>query len=131
MEELHHWPYTAERNNTPPLRLSASTNGQGTQIVGSTLAAAGDAHAQGESSQRVFLSSSHEIAAALEVALQHEEDLVVDTEAFVVGNPRASEAKFLAWAGAVHLTGRHPLKEWHQPAPRQGAQVRSKAWRTS
>jgi hypothetical protein len=123
MEERHDWPYTAGGNNAPPLRLSASTDRQGTRhatsgtrmlrrhiwavlggllvlvgIVGSTLAATGDAHAEAESSQRAFLSPSQEIAAAL---------------------------------GAVHLTGHHPLEGWHEPAPRQGAQVRGKAWRTS
>ncbi len=84
-------------------------------IVGSTLAATGDAHAQAESSQRAFLSSSQEIAAALEVALQHEEDLVADTEALEVENPHASAAQFLAWAGAAHLTGRHPLEGGMKP----------------
>ena len=31
MEEVQHWSYTAGRNKTPPLRLSASTNGQDAQ----------------------------------------------------------------------------------------------------
>ena len=74
MKERHDWRYTARGNNTPPLRLSASTIGV--------------AHAHAESSQQAFLASSQEIAAAL---------------------------------GAVHLTGRHPLEEWHEPAPHKGA----------
>ena len=77
-------------------------------IVSSTLAATGDAHAQGETSQTAFLSSSQEIAAVLEVALQHEEDLVVGAQAFVVGDPHASEAQFVAWADAVHAMARYP-----------------------
>jgi diguanylate cyclase (GGDEF)-like protein len=132
MEEVQ-WPYAGRRNKTPPLRLSGSANGQGTQnaasgkttarrhvwamfgallvLVGlacSTLAATRDAHAETVKSQKAFLSSSQQIAAVLEVALQHEEDLVVDTEAFVVGDPHASEAQFVAWAGAVHAMARYP-----------------------
>jgi diguanylate cyclase (GGDEF)-like protein len=135
MDEVQERPYAAEPNKRPPLSLSlsASANGKGLKlrtadnstlrrhiwamlgatlvvvgIVSSTLAATGDAHAQGESSQKAFLSSSQEIAAVLDVALQHEEDLVVDTEAFVVGNPHASEAQFVAWADAVHAMARYP-----------------------
>jgi len=133
MDEVHQRPYAAERNKRPPLSLSASANGKRPQrqtasngtlrghiwamlgatlvvvgIASSTLAAAGDAHAQGDRSQRAFLSSSQEIATVLEVALQHEEDLVVDTEAFVVGDPHASEAQFVAWADAVHAMTRYP-----------------------
>jgi diguanylate cyclase (GGDEF)-like protein len=133
MEEVQHWPHTAERNKTPPLQLSASTHTKATQhrtsgkrrprghiwgtlgallvlvgIVGSVVAATGVAHAQAANSQRAFLSSSNEIAAVTGLALLHEEDLVVDTEAFVLGEPHASEAEFLAWASSERAMTRFP-----------------------
>jgi diguanylate cyclase (GGDEF)-like protein len=77
-------------------------------IVSSALAASAVAHAQGASSQRAFLSSSDEIAAIVELALLHEEDLVVDTEAFVLGEPHATEAEFLAWASSERAMTRFP-----------------------
>ena len=98
-------------------------------IASSTLAAAGNAHAHGERSQRAFLSSSQEIAAVLEVTLQHDEDLVVDTEAFVVGDPHATEAQFVAWADAEHAMTRYPeLRSFGEalvvPAPKLKAFVK-------
>jgi diguanylate cyclase (GGDEF)-like protein len=154
MDEVHQQPYAAERHKRSPLSLSASSNGKGPQhrsasngtlrghiwamlgamlvvvgIASSTLAAAGNAHAHGERSQRAFLSSSQEIAAVLEVTLQHDEDLVVDTEAFVVGDPHATEAQFVAWADAEHAMTRYPeLRSFGEalvvPAPKLKAFVK-------
>lgn len=154
MDEVHQQPYAAERHKRSPLSLSASSNGKGPQhrsasngtlrghiwamlgamlvvvgIASSTLAAAGNAHAHGERSQRAFLSSSQEIAAVLEVTLQHDEDLVVDTEAFVVGDPHAREAQFVAWADAEHAMTRYPeLRSFGEalvvPAPKLKAFVK-------
>ena len=100
-------PATTERCDATFGRCS----GQCSSLLGLSarrLPPAGSPALQGASSQRSFLSSSDEIAAIVELALLHEEDLVVDTEAFVLGEPHATEAEFLAWASSERAMTRFP-----------------------
>ena len=76
--------------------------------AGSFLAASAGAHSRGEASKRAFDASSAEIAAVLGLAVQHEEDLVVSIEAFILGNPDASHVEFVTWANMVHALDRYP-----------------------
>src|SRR5580698_8242717 len=59
-------------------------------------------------SHKQLSSSSVEIAGALRLAIQHEQDLIVSTESFIVGNPHPSQAQFTAWANDVNVLHRYP-----------------------
>jgi hypothetical protein len=56
----------------------------------------------------VLQNSSAEVASTLRLAIQHQDDLVVNASGFVVANPDASEAAFRAWATSVHVLDRYP-----------------------
>lgn len=55
-----------------------------------------------------FRLASAEIASTLKLAIEHEEDLVVNASAFVTGNPNGSPADFDRWAESVHAMQRFP-----------------------
>jgi diguanylate cyclase (GGDEF)-like protein len=66
------------------------------------------AHSDVDKARLAFHLASAEIAATLKLAIQHEEDLVVNASAFVTGNPNASAADFDRWAESVHAMRRYP-----------------------
>jgi diguanylate cyclase (GGDEF)-like protein len=76
--------------------------------AGSLLAASTVAHNAAQRSHTVFAASAAEIAGTLRLAIQHENDLIVDAKAFVLGNPHASEAMFAQWAGNVNALRSYP-----------------------
>jgi len=84
-------------------------------IVGGTLAAVLGARSVASSevqkARLAFRSSSQEIAAALKLAIQHEEDLVVAASAYITSNPDATPAQFDRWATAVQAMHRYPELE--------------------
>jgi diguanylate cyclase (GGDEF)-like protein len=53
-------------------------------------------------------TSSVEIASALNLAIQHEQDLAISAGAFNVENPNASESSFLRWVNDVDAFRRYP-----------------------
>lgn len=55
-----------------------------------------------------FATSSHEIASTLTLALQHEEDLVVNAGAFFVLGPTSTQSEFRQWMGASRAFARYP-----------------------
>ena len=55
-----------------------------------------------------FRSSSAQIASTLQLAIQHEEDLVVAARAFVVGDPAAPPSAFRRWTTSVAALQRYP-----------------------
>jgi diguanylate cyclase (GGDEF)-like protein len=61
-----------------------------------------------EQSRRAFAASSADVASTPQLAIQHEEDLIIGARGFVVGNPHATEAQFLQWANAVQALQRYP-----------------------
>ena len=77
-------------------------------IVGSVAAAVGVARNGAANSRRAFRASSEEIASTLQLAIQHEQDLIVSASGFVTGNPGASNAQFVRWAKSVHAIARYP-----------------------
>src|ERR1700689_3623662 len=81
-------------------------------VVGGALASVLGARALSRSeagkARLAFHLASDQIASALTLALQHEEDLVVSASAFVTGNPGASAAGFDRWAESVHAMQRYP-----------------------
>jgi diguanylate cyclase (GGDEF)-like protein len=77
--------------------------------IASAVGAAGMvARAAGVNSQRAFRSRSAEIASTLQLAIQHEQDLIFSASAFVIGDPNASNAQFVAWARSEHALARYP-----------------------
>ena len=76
--------------------------------VGSFLAARAVAHSDKQKSQRALAATSADVTARLRLAIQHEEDLVVSTSAFIVSNPRISNAKFNEWVRADRVVERYP-----------------------
>ncbi len=80
-------------------------------IVASTLGARTVASNDRARAHATFTTAAHEVAATLTLALQHEEDLAVAARAFIVGDPHASQAAFLAWTRAVEALARYPELE--------------------
>jgi diguanylate cyclase (GGDEF)-like protein len=76
--------------------------------IGSVLGAQAVARSEGQRSRQAFVTSSMEIASTLQLAIQHEEDLVVTAGALVVRNPNASQAVFLQWTSSVRAFERYP-----------------------
>ena len=76
--------------------------------VGSFFAARAVAHSDKQKSQRALAATSADVTARLRLAIQHEEDLVVSTSAFIVSNPRISNAKFNEWVRADRVVERYP-----------------------
>jgi diguanylate cyclase (GGDEF)-like protein len=77
-------------------------------MVASVVAAAAVARNGQADSRRAFRSESAQIASALQLSIQHEQDLISSASGFVIGNPRASNAQFVAWAQSVHALERYP-----------------------
>jgi len=63
-------------------------------IVGSALAAVSVERNGAMTSRRAFRASSAEIALTLQIAIQHERDLIVSASGFVIGNPNATNAQY-------------------------------------
>ncbi len=59
-------------------------------------------------SQRHFRTGSAEIASTLQLAIEHEQDLIVSASGFVIGNPTHLTRQFVAWARSVHALARYP-----------------------
>jgi hypothetical protein len=76
--------------------------------VGSFFAARAVAHSDKQKSQRALAATSADVTARLRLAIQHEEDLVVSTSAFIVSNPRISNAKFNEWVRADRAVEGYP-----------------------
>jgi diguanylate cyclase (GGDEF)-like protein len=81
-------------------------------------------------SHKALSASSVEIASALTLAIQHEQDLIVSTESFMVGNPHPSQGEFTAWANDINALGRYPellglLDLQYVPASQLGAYAKA------
>jgi len=76
--------------------------------VGGSVYAFGSVRGASERSHKALVSSSVEVAAALRLAIQHEQDLIVSTESFIIGNPSPSQAQFSKWADEVGALKRYP-----------------------
>jgi diguanylate cyclase (GGDEF)-like protein len=80
-------------------------------LLGSTVATFASlalARSDAQKSHREFATTGAQVAATLQLAIQHEQDLIVSARAFVVGNPHATEAQFLQWAHSVQTMHRYP-----------------------
>jgi diguanylate cyclase (GGDEF)-like protein len=77
-------------------------------IVGSVLGAHAMVHTDAAKSRRTFQRTSTTIAAALKLAIRHEEQLVVSASTFFVDHPHATLAEFAAWTNWARTTRRYP-----------------------
>ena len=57
---------------------------------------------------RSFISSSTAIAATLQLAILHEQDLMSSASGFIAGDPNASNQQFVQWATSVDALARYP-----------------------
>jgi type II secretory pathway pseudopilin PulG len=77
-------------------------------VVGSILVANGAGHNAAADSRREAVASSREIASTLQLAIQHEQDLVVDTSASISRDPDLTETAFRQWIMAISAFKRYP-----------------------
>ena len=77
-------------------------------LVGVVFAADSVAHSDAARSRQAFESSSAEIASTLQLAIQHEEDLILSGAAYLAGNPDGSNAQFLKWSDSIQALTRYP-----------------------
>ena len=102
------------RSGAPGLakRRSAWVAVAGILLVGGTLSAALAAVSLGNSdaarSRQAFEASSAEIASTLELAIEHEDDLITSADGFIAGNPNASNTEFRDWGTSVSALARYP-----------------------
>jgi diguanylate cyclase (GGDEF)-like protein len=77
-------------------------------VLAAVLVAREVARSEAGKARLTFHLASAEIASTLRIALQREEDLVVNASAFITRNPSASAADFDRWAESVHTMQRYP-----------------------
>ena len=76
--------------------------------IAAVLGARAVAHSDANRAREGFHLGSAEVASTLELAIQHEQDLVADTSAFVAGHPDVSPANFDRWSEAAGAMRRYP-----------------------
>ena len=76
--------------------------------VGSALAASSVATRDADRARAAFATSAAHVASTLQLAIQHEEDLVYSAAGFVSGNPTATKADFARWQNATQALQRYP-----------------------
>jgi diguanylate cyclase (GGDEF)-like protein len=77
-------------------------------FVGSFLGANNFARNDVQRNRSSLQTSTVEIASALNLAIQHEQDLAISGGAFMVENPNASESSFIRWVSNVDAFRRYP-----------------------
>jgi diguanylate cyclase (GGDEF)-like protein len=77
-------------------------------FLGSFLGANNLAQTDNQQAHQNLQTSSVEIAATLNLAIQHEQDLAISAGAFIVENPRASESSFIRWVKNEDAFSRYP-----------------------
>ena len=77
-------------------------------IVGSLFAARSVASSEANEARNVFERSSAEVASTLQLAIAHQDDLVLNVGAYVVANPNASQADVVHWSEAADHMDRFP-----------------------
>jgi diguanylate cyclase (GGDEF)-like protein len=77
-------------------------------VVGSVFAAGAVGRDDANKSQKSFERSSGSIASTLLLAIQRQDDLVVDAGAYVLDNPITSQAGFVQWTNSAQAFARFP-----------------------
>ncbi len=76
--------------------------------AGAVLAARSIANRQAGAARVAFTTASAQVASTLQLAIQHEEDLIYAASVFLAENPHATEADFARWQNAVQALKRYP-----------------------
>ncbi len=76
--------------------------------LGAAIGARAVARSDADKARQAFHLSSAEVASTLKLAIEHEQDLVADTSAFVARNPKVSPANFDRWVEAAQAMRRYP-----------------------
>jgi diguanylate cyclase (GGDEF)-like protein len=80
-------------------------------VIGSLLGARAVTRSDADKQRLAFHLAATEITSTLKLAIQHEEDLVVNASAFIADNPTASAERFDRWLETVHAMARYPELE--------------------
>jgi diguanylate cyclase (GGDEF)-like protein len=80
----------------------------GVGFLGSFLGANNSAQNDVQQARQNLQTSTVEIASALNLAIQHEQDLAISAGAYMVENPNASESSFIRWVSNVDAFRRYP-----------------------
>ena len=92
-------------------RLAWSLTAVALIVLGSSASAAGAWHVHQDANQRTtqaFSTSAMQIASRLQLAIEHEQDLVVGAGSVFVSNPQTTEAEFLQWTRSTNAFERYP-----------------------
>ncbi|WP_375478962.1 putative bifunctional diguanylate cyclase/phosphodiesterase [uncultured Jatrophihabitans sp.] len=76
--------------------------------AGAVLAARAIADRQTDDARVTFRTASAQVASTLQLAIQHEEDLIYAASAFIADNPEPTEADLAGWQTAVQAFRRYP-----------------------
>ncbi len=77
-------------------------------ILGSVFAARSVERSAANEARNVFERSSAEVASTLQLAIAHQDDLVLNVGAYVIANPNASQADVVHWSEAADHMDRFP-----------------------
>ena len=80
-------------------------------VVGSVLAADAAGRSEGDRNRKAFEASSANVASTLELAIQHDDDLVVDAGG-LLADPSLSQTELARWATAARVSERTPSAGW-------------------
>jgi CHASE1-domain containing sensor protein len=80
-------------------------------IIISVGAARSVARTNARVSMKSFEQSSADVASTLQLAIQHQSDLTLDTAGFVLSRPDASQSEFVHWITSAHAFARYPELE--------------------
>jgi diguanylate cyclase (GGDEF)-like protein len=80
-------------------------------LVAAVALAGSVARAGATTSRHGLQRSSADIASTLELAIEHERDLVINAGGYLRGNPNGSQPAFARWAGGVQVLPRYPELE--------------------
>ncbi len=80
-------------------------------VIGAMFAARSVADHESAQSRQQFATSSADVASTLQLAIQHEEDLITSAGGFIVGNSHVSNREFARWARSVRALPRYPELE--------------------
>jgi diguanylate cyclase (GGDEF)-like protein len=76
--------------------------------AGAVFAADGVIRSDADRSRAAFARSSQAIASTLQLAIQHDQDLVVNTSAFLIGNPGGSANDLAMWTKRAQVAQQYP-----------------------
>ena len=76
--------------------------------VGSTLGAMAVARSADQKTHKALVTTAADIAATVKLAIQHEQDLVLSTESYLIGNSSPTQSQFTNWIHSVRVLERYP-----------------------